>query len=71
MIHWQKVLQIAALVLSVNVNSSGAAVAQQKEPSCAETMTEQLRRFSEKCLSDRIRRKLFVSEFQLLRPWSQ
>jgi alpha-mannosidase len=55
MIHWQKVLQVAALVLPVIASSSGAAVAQQqKEPSCAETMTEQLRRFSEKCLSDLI-----------------
>jgi alpha-mannosidase len=55
MIHWQKVLQVAALALSVTAGSSGAAVAQQqKEPSCAETMTEQLRRFSEECLSDLI-----------------
>src|SRR5918998_2383426 len=55
MIQRQKVLQVAALVLSVTAGSSGAAVAQQeKEPSCAETMTEQLRRFSEKCLSDLI-----------------
>jgi alpha-mannosidase len=55
MIHWQKTLRVAALVLSIPAVSSGAAVAQQeKEPSCAETMTEQLRRFSEKCLSDLI-----------------
>jgi alpha-mannosidase len=55
MIHWQKALRVAALVLSVPAVSSVAAVAQQeKEPSCAETMTEQLRRFSEKCLSDLI-----------------
>jgi hypothetical protein len=43
MVHWQKVLQVAALVLSVTAGNSGSAVAQQeKEQSCAETMTEQL-----------------------------
>jgi hypothetical protein len=52
MIRWQKTLQGAALVLPVAAASSGAAVAQlEKEQSCAETMTEQLRRFSEKCRS--------------------
>ncbi len=53
MIYWQKALQTGAVVLSVSFIASGAAIAQQeKEPSCAETMTEQLRRFSEKCMSD-------------------
>ena len=55
MIHWQKIVQAAALVLLIPAGGSGAAVAQQQtEPSCAEAMTDQLRRFSEKCLSDLI-----------------
>jgi hypothetical protein len=53
MTHWQKVLQIAALVLSAPAIGSGVVVAQQAdELSCSGTMTQQLRRFSEKCLAD-------------------
>lgn len=53
MTHWQKVLPIAVLVLSAPAIGSGVVVAQQAdESSCSGTMTQQLRRFSEKCLSD-------------------
>lgn len=53
MICWQKTLQVATFMLSVSAAVSGAAVAQQaEEASCSGTMTQQLRRFSEKCLSD-------------------
>jgi hypothetical protein len=50
---WQKTLQVATVVLFAPVAFTGAAVAQQSdEASCSGTMTQQLRRFSEKCLSD-------------------
>ncbi len=53
MICWQKNLQVATFMLCVSAPVSGAAVAQQaEETSCSGTMTQQLRRFSEKCLSD-------------------
>jgi hypothetical protein len=53
MICWQKTLQVATVVLLASAAGSGAAVAQQgDEASCSGTMTQQLRRFSEKCLSD-------------------
>jgi hypothetical protein len=53
MICWQKNLQVATFMLCVSPPVSGAAVAQQaEETSCSGTMTQQLRRFSEKCLSD-------------------
>jgi hypothetical protein len=53
MTYWQKILPIAALVLSIPIDGSHGVSAQQNdEQSCAGTMTEQLRRFSEKCLSD-------------------
>ncbi|UEM24689.1 hypothetical protein JL100_031265 (plasmid) [Skermanella mucosa] len=53
MIRWRTVLQVTAFALSVSAAGSGGAVAQQPEqPSCAGVMTEQLRRFSEQCLSD-------------------
>jgi hypothetical protein len=52
MICWQKLLQVATVMLFAPA-LSGAAFAQQgDEPSCSGTMTQQLRRFSEKCLSD-------------------
>jgi hypothetical protein len=53
MICWQKTLQVSTLILFASAAVSGAAVAQQAEDtSCSGTMTQQLRRFSEKCLSD-------------------
>jgi hypothetical protein len=53
MICWQKTLQVATFMLFVSAAGSGAVVAQQgDEASCSGTMTQQLRRFSEKCLSD-------------------
>jgi hypothetical protein len=53
MICWQKTLQVASLMLFVSAAGSGVVVAQQgDEASCSGTMTQQLRRFSEKCLSD-------------------
>ncbi len=53
MIHRLRILQLAALVLTIPAVGSAAAVAQQdNEASCTGTMTQQLRRFSEKCLSD-------------------
>jgi len=53
MIGWQKYLQVATLVLAVPAAGSGPAVAQQSDDaSCSGTMTQQLRRFSEKCLAD-------------------
>jgi hypothetical protein len=53
MICWQKTLQVATVVLLASAAGSGAAVAQQgDDASCSGTMTQQLRRFSEKCLSD-------------------
>ena len=53
MICWQKTLQVATIVLFAPATFMGAAVAQQgDEGSCSGTMTQQLRRFSEKCLSD-------------------
>ena len=53
MICSQKSLQVLTIVLFASAAVSGAAVAQQgDEASCAGTMTQQLRRFSEKCLSD-------------------
>jgi phage protein D len=53
MICWQKTLQVATIVLFAPVTVSGAAVAQPgDDASCSGTMTQQLRRFSEKCLSD-------------------
>jgi hypothetical protein len=53
MSHGRQVLKAAILILSTAVGPSGASNAQQtSEPSCAETLTEQLRRFSDKCISD-------------------
>jgi hypothetical protein len=53
MICLRKTLQVATFMLFVSAAVSGAAVAQQAEDtSCSGTMTQQLRRFSEKCLSD-------------------
>jgi hypothetical protein len=53
MFHGCKGLQLAALLVSGFMVGPLAANAQQSEAaSCAETMTDQLRRFSEKCLSD-------------------
>jgi hypothetical protein len=53
MICWQKTLQVVTIVLFAPVTVSGAAVAQPgDDASCSGTMTQQLRRFSEKCLSD-------------------
>ena len=53
MIFWQKTLRVTAVILFVPIAGSGAAVAQQgDDASCSGTMTQQLRRFSEKCLSD-------------------
>jgi hypothetical protein len=53
-IHARKALHVAAALLILGLSlASPAADAQQTEaPSCAEKLTEQLRRFSEKCLSD-------------------
>jgi hypothetical protein len=51
--HVRKALQVAALLISALPLGSIAASAQQAEAqSCAENLTQQLRRFSEKCLSD-------------------
>jgi hypothetical protein len=48
----RKALQVAALLISA-VSFGPIAHAQQAETqSCAENLTQQLRRFSEKCLSD-------------------
>jgi alpha-mannosidase len=53
MFQGHRILQTAAFVLSAIVWAPGPTAAQQSaEPSCSETLTEQLRRFSEKCLSD-------------------
>lgn len=53
MICWQKTLQVATFMLLASTAVSGVAVAQQaQDTSCSGTMTQQLRRFSEKCLSD-------------------
>ncbi|MFC4171295.1 hypothetical protein ACFOYU_04370 [Microvirga sp. GCM10011540] len=53
MTHWRKILQFSALVLPVYVLGPETAAAQQAEGlSCTGTMTQQLRRFSEKCLSE-------------------
>jgi hypothetical protein len=53
MIFRQKILRVTAVVLFVPIAGPGAAVAQQgDDASCSGTMTQQLRRFSEKCLSD-------------------
>lgn len=53
MIFWQKTFRAATVVLFIPMAGLGAAVAQQgDEASCSGTMTQQLRRFSEKCLSD-------------------
>jgi type III secretion system-like peptide-binding chaperone len=53
MICWQKSLQVATIVLFAPAAFLGGAVAQQSdEASCSGTMTQQLRRFSEKCLAD-------------------
>ncbi len=53
MICWQKTLQVVTIVLFATATFLGAAVAQQgDEASCSGTMTQQLKRFSEKCLSD-------------------
>ena len=53
MICSQRSLQVLTIVLYASAAVLGAAVAQQgDEASCAGTMTQQLRRFSEKCLSD-------------------
>jgi hypothetical protein len=50
---WQIVRRVALFMLVVHASGSGAALAQQgDEASCAGTMTQQLRRFSEKCLAD-------------------
>jgi hypothetical protein len=60
----RKPARAVALVLSIVAIASTAksAIAQQNtEPSCAETLTEQLRRFSEKCISDLVK---FVSSKQ-------
>jgi hypothetical protein len=49
----RKVLQAGALlILAVALGPTAANAQQNGAPSCAEKMTEQLRRFSEKCLSD-------------------
>ena len=51
--RWQAVRLAAALALVVHAPGSGPAVAQQgDEATCTGTMTQQLRRLSEKCLSD-------------------
>jgi alpha-mannosidase len=53
MTHHRKFQQAAALALIIIATTTGAATAQQSnDPTCAETLTEQLRRFSEKCISD-------------------
>jgi hypothetical protein len=53
MIHGRKALQVGALMISSLAFAPSTLRAQQDEgPSCAERMTEQLRRFNEKCLSD-------------------
>ena len=53
MIFWQKTVQAATFILFGIVTGSGGSVAQQgDEASCSGTMTQQLKRFSEKCLSD-------------------
>ena len=53
MIHGRKALQVGVLVISSLAFAPSALPAQQDEgSSCAERMTEQLRRFNEKCLSD-------------------
>ena len=49
----QQGLRIGALLLAIAAIWPGAAPAQQADgQSCAERLTEQLRRYSEKCLSD-------------------
>jgi hypothetical protein len=49
----RKALPFAALIISAVALGATAAPAQQSEaPSCAETLTQQLRRFNEKCLAD-------------------
>ncbi len=53
MFQGHRILQTAVLVLSTLVLAPEVVAAQQSaEPSCSETLTQQLRRFSEKCLSD-------------------
>jgi hypothetical protein len=53
MIHGRKALQVGVLMISSLAFAPSALRAQQDEgSSCAERMTEQLRRFNEKCLSD-------------------
>ena len=53
MIHGRKALQVGVLMVSSLAFAPSTLQAQPDEgPSCAERMTEQLRRFNEKCLSD-------------------
>jgi hypothetical protein len=53
MIFRQKILRVTAVVLFTPIAGPGAVVAQHgDDASCSGTMTQQLRRFSEKCLSD-------------------
>jgi hypothetical protein len=53
MFQGHRILQITAFVLSTIVLAPEPTASQQStDPSCSETLTEQLRRFSEKCLSD-------------------
>jgi hypothetical protein len=53
MIYGRKALQVGVLiVLSLAFVPNTARAQQDDELSCAERMTEQLRRFNEKCLSD-------------------
>jgi hypothetical protein len=53
MIRRASALPIATLVALFGASGPGPAVAQQTdEQSCAQPLTEQLRRFSEKCISD-------------------
>lgn len=53
MAHVRKAVQIATLLVSALTIGPIAPKAQQSEgQSCAEKLTEQLRRFSDKCLSD-------------------
>src|SRR3712207_4093742 len=53
MIQGRKALQVGVLVVSSLAFAPNTVRAQQDDGlSCAERMTEQLRRFNEKCLSD-------------------
>jgi hypothetical protein len=50
--HARKALQIGAVLISTLVAPSAADAQQAEGQSCAENLTQQLRRFSEKCLAD-------------------